>query len=1312
MKKLISLILVVLLCLPTVFVTVSADGADTYTITAASGANTTSNDYLNIYKYLAYYNGGDVITIPENYITVGQWKANIANPAINANGVADDAYVTSDCTLTFTMDDGVTTKNVEIDAVNYNQSFKKYDKKQSTTYAANDFGLTYGKGSKATVTVGNKIVSGSDYGLTMDVEVPSDATNMQGYVNVIQKLDTVKSITTPYIIDMTFKPESIQSLYRVSVGFMNSAGNGRAMSNLPNAVTNTIKASENVNISMVVFPKAGVMDIYVNGSLALENKNINDTTNSTTYADYNRLFVRFYNGTKVNNVYENLTFTITDYEIRSGYGKIDSPLYIAPEVEFLTYANGANVKVAEVEDITATVNDATYNTAELYVNGSRVSTSNVTNKAVTFSSSYLKPGTNELEVIMYKNGKKPVSTGKITITVQGDFVVEGISEGLFIHPDDFTGLVKVTANTVGFNKAELYIDGILKDTVYVSGTDAYLNAGTVEVGKYAFEVRLYPVAGEYITKTYNVELSTLKPSEIFEFEYTDDADESSDVYKNINKYIAYMEEELNIPQNYITVGQWKANIENPAIVAEGLSDDDYITSDCKLIWTAADGETTKDIYINVASMNYMYEEFDNTKPINVNSANSNNLKMTITMGTNGTLTNESTQLDDGKYVVNVDFDNFTGTTNPWNQVLQNLPDINRDIDTPYIIDMDIKFNSAKGYSSADFGFIGSAGLEISGKQRAFVGVTGFKGLAQSGNKLRFTAVVYPKANVADLYLNGSLVKGNHSLVFTDTLGTSSYEDYGSLFLRFYNKTKVDDEYQNMNYEISRYEIKYGFGNIDAETYIPPSMEITNYEDGASLTTENIVPLEAVTNSNDIKTAVLYIDGVKIAEEDVANKTVIFDMSSMGYGKHNVEVRMYPEIGEYISKSVTVNVEDFVNLSDYTITFDEFDAGETPSSLSKPAEYFGATNFINYSNESLINPSDVVSDAYVEYYDDVRGNVFHAKADPESNIDKTGRRIEITQSNTSNNIALNFDMMFESFSGVSYTFLATRGETENLAAKIGADGLLTMTGTTTSDTTSIQLETGVWYNFDAEFYCTMGGVVKLSVYDESGSLVGSMESLNGAPYTDRVRIYTPYNKSNLQSGEAYIDNVKTTIISTTGSIGEITATADDLNTVTAVLRGVSTVGEVELTGANGEIGILGYTYNTEDSKLTVSTAQPLDAYGSYTIKVYADGYGIPLTFGFEVLGDILKVKDSYFQTVKGENYVVLETVNSSEADGKMTVIITQWDGDKFISMNAKTITVAAGENKYNISVEDIENVKIMPVISLSKPILLSNGVIEK
>ncbi|MBQ2285266.1 MAG: hypothetical protein II244_06345 [Clostridia bacterium] len=46
------------------------------------------------------------------------------------------------------------------------------------------------------------------------------------------------------------------------------------------------------------------------------------------------------------------------------------------------------------------------------------------------------------------------------------------------------------------------------------------------------------------------------------------------------------------------------------------------------------------------------------------------------------------------------------------------------------------------------------------------------------------------------------------------------------------------------------------------------------------------------------------------------------------------------------------------------------------------------------------------------------------------------------------------------------------------------------------------------------------------------------------------------------------------------------------------------------------------------------------------------------------------------------------------------------------MNAKTITVATGESKYNLPVEGIENIKIMPVMSPSKTIPLSKGVIEK
>ena len=1309
MKKIISLILVVLLCLSSVSVGVLASGADTYTITVATGANETSNDFLNIKKYLAYYDGGDTLQIPENYITVGQWKASYSNPAINANGVADADYITSACTLTLTMDDGVTTKEVEIDTIDYNYSLALYDKKQTTTFESNDLGIAWSKGSKATVTAGNKVVSGSEYGLTLDTAVPSDATSTQGYINIIQYLNKVESVAFPYTINMTIAPESMDSLSTISVGFMNTKGNGRAIFNLSNDVVTTFKTADSVDVSVVVYPKTERLDVYINGTLVAANKSTTDTKNSTSYKDYNRLLFRLYNGTKVGGVYENLTCTITDYEIRYGFGNVNDPIYVQPEIKISNYTDGAKVKFADLENIGAVTNSDKYNTAELYVNGTKVATENITGKSASFSSSYLKPGDNELEVVMYKDGKDAVKSGKIAVTVEGNITIDGLSDGMRVHTNDFTGVIKALTDCDGYVMAELYVDGNFADEASVSGKEVILLSGDLALGDHEFEIRVHPVTGNYISKKIKINITDKTLSETFEFVDASTADKTSNEYINILKYVTYMNDtELSIPENYITVGQWKANIANPVVIAEGLSDDDYITSDCKLIWTAADGETTKDIYINVASTNYMYEEFDNTKPINVNSANSNNLNMTISMGTNGTLTKESTQLDDGKYVVNVDFDNFTGTTNPWNQVLQNLPDINRDIDTPYIIDMDIKFNSAKGYSSADFGFIGSTGLEISGKQRAFVGVTGFKGLAQSGNKLRFTAVIYPKANVADIYLNGSLAKGNHSLVFTDTLGTSSYEDYGSLFLRFYNKTKIDDEYQKMNYEISRYEIKYGFGNIDAEIYIPPSMEITNYEDGASLTTENIVPLEAVTNSNDMKTAVLYIDGVKIAEEDVANKTVIFDMSSMGYGEHNVEVRMYPEIGEYISKSVTVNVADFVSLSDYTITFDEFEIGETPSSLSKPAEYLGTVTFVNYNNESLTDSSVTVRDACIEYYDDVRGNVFHSKADPESNIDKTGRRIEITQSNTSNNIALNFDMMFESFSGVSYSFLATRGETENIAATINGDGLLKMTGTTTSETTSIQLETGVWYNFDAEFYCTMGGVVKLTVYDENGNFVGSMESINGAPYTDRVRIYTPYNKDNLKSGEAYIDDVKVTIISVTGSVESVEAGE---NTISAVLSGVNAVNTVVVTGSMGKVEILGFAYDINENTLSVTTAQPLLPSDVYTLFVYTDGREIPMATGFEVSGVELKVTDSYFITSKGKNYVVLNAVNTTESEIKMTVLISEWNGDKFGSVKAETITVAPGEDKYSFEIKgDIKNVKVMPVSSLAKPVLLSKTVI--
>lgn len=821
MKKIISLILVVLLCLPASFIAVSADGADTYTITAADGADTTSNDYLNIYKYLAYYDGSEELNIPAGYITVGQWKANIANPAINAGNLTDADYITDACTLTLTMDDGVTTKTVYINAVDYNYMFKEYDKKSTTTFASNDLGLAQGKGSKATVKVGNKEISNGEYALTMDVSVPSDATNMQGYVNILQNLSDINKMNLPYSVNMTFVPESSDSLWKFNVGFINTTNNGRAGKDLPASAATAFKTGDKFDVSIMVYPGAKVFDVYVNGSVVLENQTTEAPANQQGYADYNRLYFRFYNGTKVGDVYENLTFAVTDYNVRYGYGKVNDEIYVAP-----------------------------------------------------------------------------------------------------------------------------------------------------------------------------------------------------------------------------------------------------------------------------------------------------------------------------------------------------------------------------------------------------------------------------------------------------------------------------------------------------------SVEITNYEDGAKIVSGDITAVEAVTNSDDYKTAALYIDGVKVDEVTMSGTTATLDASSMGYGDHTMEVRMYPETGEYISDSVTVSVLDLVDLSSYTITFSEFAADNPPTSLASQASYIGRTDFVNMSNPSPADSTVTANDALVEFYDDARGNVLHVEADPNSDTSKSGRRIEIYQSNTANNMAVNYDICYESFSGTSYTLHATRDTGEKKIVTIDAEGLLTMEGTVTSETKSIQLEAGKWYNIQFDANLTMGGQVALTVYDENG-LVGSMESIIDATYTDRIRIYTPYNKDNLQSGEAYIDNIKITIVSSTGSIGEITASADDLNTVSAIMNGVSRIDSVEITNADGEVELLGYVYDAENSALTISTSRPLEVTDTYTLSVYADGFAVPMTSGFVLTGGYIKVTDSYFNYQRGSNYAVLNVVNTTGNDGTITVLVSEWDGDKIVSVKADTITVATGENKYNVKITgDVDNVKVMPVASFAKPILLSKDIITK
>ncbi len=1308
MKKLISLILVVLLCLPAVYIPVSAAGADTFTVTAADGADKTSDDYLNIYKYLAYYDGGDVINIPEKYITVGQWKANIKNPSINAGELADADYITGDCTFTLTMDDGVTTKQVSAEIADSNYFLLAYDKKQSTTFDSNSIGLSTGKGSKATLTKSVEEISEGVYGLGFNIATASDATSTQGYANIIQNLANINAKNLPYVLTYKFDIDSAESLFRLSTGFMNSKNNGRSIYDLPAATSELVKASGTIKVDVVVFPEASLMDIYVNDAVVKANFSTTDNKNGTSYTDYVKFFLRFYNGTKVGGVYKDFTATLTDYEVRYGYGKFNAPVYVKPEISITNYTDGEKVKVADVKNILASTNVDNYTSAELYVNGTKVRTENIVSKSVSFSSSYLTVGENEVEVIMYKNGKNPVSTGKINVTVEGSVKIADLTDGMLLHPDNFMGIIKAVVDADGYKRAELYIDGALIEEINVSGKEIFFSAATPELGKRTIEVKVYPAKGECISSKITVNFSDLTASEIFEFKGAEGVDKASDAYKNITKYFAYLDGEyVSVPANYITVGQWKANVANPAIVAENLLDTDYITNDCTLVWTAADGITTKTLYFDVAQYNYLYEKYDNTKEIDVINSSRNNLNIYIGGGTNGKVSTTNKDMGDGTYVINSTLDSFTTTADPYAQIVQNFADINKNIKTPYMVDMELKFSDASGYSSANLLLRGATGTVYDGKQRANIAVTGFKGKVQSGNTFRFTVVFYPEADLADIYLDGSLVKENFNLVFTDDLGTSTYDNCSSFALRFFNKTKVNGEFAKLEYEISRYEIKYGFGTINEEVYVAPTVDIVNYKDGVSYKTDEIVDLEVVTNTDDVKTAALFVDGVKVAEEAVVNKTAVFDMSQMGFGEHEVEVRMYPEIGEYVSETISVSVKNPEFGTEFVMSFDDMEAGKVPANISKPVENIVAVNFVNMNQPGLNDPSATAADALVEYYDEARGNVMHAKAAEDSNTALTGRRIEFNLE-PAYDAVMTFDFMFKEY--VTWAnFVSVRHYVSDKAGEYGFikvknDGTIVVNG---SDLTKVELDK--WYKMEVFAYANMGESYVVNIFDENGGLIASDEGVvPNMVDVDIMRIYTQYDSK--KKGDIYLDDVKMSIIKSSGSISSSQAVGD--NMLKFFLSNVTSVENVEIANSKGNVKLLGYSYDVGTNELIVTTAVPLENNGEYHVSVYPAGYTTPLTKGV-VIETGVSVKDSFFEIKKGKSYVVLEASNCADTDDEMTVIISQWDGSKLVSTRAEKVVVKAGEDKYRVQItENIDNVKIMPVKSLSKPILLSRNVLTK
>ena len=66
--------------------------------------------------------------------------------------------------------------------------------------------------------------------------------------------------------------------------------------------------------------------------------------------------------------------------------------------------------------------------------------------------------------------------------------------------------------------------------------------------------------------------------------------------------------------------------------------------------------------------------------------------------------------------------------------------------------------------------------------------------------------------------------------------------------------------------------------------------------------------------------------------EIANKSAVLDMSMVGYGEHSAEVRLYPEVGEYISKTLEFRVADPAFGDTLICDFEDYIAGEVPSKL--------------------------------------------------------------------------------------------------------------------------------------------------------------------------------------------------------------------------------------------------------------------------------------------------------------------------------------------------------------------------------------------
>lgn len=768
---------------------------------------------------------------------------------------------------------------------------------------------------------------------------------------------------------------------------------------------------------------------------------------------------------------------------------------------------------------------------------------------------------------------------------------------------------------------------------------------------------------------------------------------SSDSYLNIYKYLVYLEDGqiLYLPSNHITVGEWKYNISNPALNYGNLSDGDYIDNTCTLTYVANDNVTEKTVYIETVKTNELYKKYDKKQ---TTTFDNNNLGISIR--SSRTATKGVVKTDEG-YALTIKSPS-TPTSNSWYNIDQSLTDIKKDIgDTPYIIDMTVQYDMP-GVSDVTCAFSIFDGTNYTIKPAASItnGRQAIKNKFINNQPVQVTVQVFPRANLASIYVDGTWIR-NLKLVS----GNYDYTDYVQFFFRTTNNTKTGDgKYYDFTGMTTDYEIRYGFGSVDADVL---DVNIDNYTDGAKIYNSEVEDVSVFVNVDGYKNAVLYVDGYKITESEMSGRSASLPLSGdvMGYGKHEIQVRLYPEYGEYVSKTITVYVEEAIESGSYVLNYEDCPVGIVSTYV--PAGIHNDFTSFNYA--STDHRFEVISGNNGKYVYSPAGAPANSRINATFNTSKAY------------DAKFKFDFCYEEI-GKNDIFVIVRpndarGTPNNVPTTFI---ILDEDGTLNARFTEGNVELGkvsknIWYRLELDLHHVRDGSVDISFfeYTDGGEQLlseksGVIKASNPIKFVDELRVQP--NQLPL-----CVDNISATPVFYSGDITSINADALNRNTVELNID-ANSVENVELYNSIGKIKI--FDYELADGVLTITTAQPIVKEQMYYVKVYADNNLYPFTKGFEIGGKYVKVTDSYFKNSMGNYYAVLNINNTTSNDVVAAVVVTKWNGKQFISMNAENINVVSGNNEYtvNLGTEKPSEIKVIPVSLYPKTRLLSDGPILK